>query len=94
MSTVLYQWNCTAKYFSLGSYNETTCICPKSQILCSTLPTNSVKYNVVSVFLVKNCLGSYVNLCAYTQIQVKFTTDVIISSKKNMLHITGCEKSV
>jgi hypothetical protein len=69
-------------------------MCPKSQILCSTLQTNSVKYNVVTVFLVKNCLGSYVNLCAYTQIQVKFTVDVIFSGKENIFHNTGCENSV
>lgn len=67
---------------------------PKSQILCSTLPTNSVKNNFVKVFLVKNCLGTYVNLCAYTQIQVKFTVDVIFSGKENILHNTGCENSV
>jgi len=69
-------------------------MCPKSQILCSTLPTNSVKYNDFTVFLAENCLGSYDNLCAFTQIQVKFTVDVILSSKENMLHITGCENSV
>jgi len=57
-------------------------MCPKSQILCSTLPTNSVENNFVKVFLVKNCLGTYVNLCAYTQIQVKFTADVISVVKK------------
>ena len=94
MSTVLYQWNYTAKYFRLGSYNEATCMCPKSQILCSTLPTNSVENNFVKVFLIMNCLGTYVNLCAYTQIQVKFTVDVIFSGKENILHNTGCENSV
>lgn len=69
-------------------------MCPKSQILCSTLPTNSVKYILFTVFLVKNCLGSYVNLHAYMKTQVKFTIDVILSSKENMLHITGCKNSV
>jgi hypothetical protein len=57
ISTALFQWNYTVKCFRLGSYNEAT-------YLCSTLQTNPVKYNVVTVFLVKNCLGSYVNLCA------------------------------
>ena len=94
ISTAPYQWNYTAKYFRLCSYNEATYLCPKSQILCSTLQTNSVKYNVVTVFLVKNCLGSYVNLCAYTKIQVKFTVDVIFSGKENILHNAGCENSV
>jgi hypothetical protein len=50
-------------------------MCPKSQILCSTLQTNSIKFNVITVLLVKNCLGSYVNLSAYTHIQVNSTVD-------------------
>jgi hypothetical protein len=69
-------------------------ICVQITNLCSTLQTNSVKYNVVTVFVVKNCLGSNVNLRAYTQIQVKFTVDVIFSGKENILHNTGCENSV
>jgi hypothetical protein len=69
-------------------------MCPKSQNLCSTLQTNSVKHNVVTFFLVKICLGSYVNLCTYTQIKVKFTVYVIFSGKENILHNTGCENSV
>jgi hypothetical protein len=53
-------------------------MCQKSQVLCSTLQINSVKYNVFTVFLIKNFLGFYVNLCAYTQIQVKFTVYILI----------------
>ena len=69
-------------------------ICVQNHKFCVLLYKNSVKYNVVTVFLIKNCLGSCVNLCAYTQIQVKFTVDVIFSGKENILHNTGCENSV
>jgi len=69
-------------------------MCPKSQNFCSTLQTNSAKHNIVTIFLVKSCLGSYVNLCTYTQIKVKFTVDVIFSGKENILHNTGCENNV